>query len=240
VPGVALPWLYFGHSDHVYTGDAPLSMRFTRRGTRFSDSKAMFLCSEVETHTHAHYPRYRHRTDALGRPTVVAIGTRPSVHHINTTDLHQARLREEHVEPMHVAEAMVYHFFNKVRWGGTGPGGAGRIAAERDANGRLLLWPPNLALLLSDQSLEEHIGRREFRHRPDVAYARLKHPSEDLAQSRLNATISLVGACAVQDPFARGKDSLHDGMLFVTYRGWGLTAIPSNPSRWAAFTSPLL
>ena len=114
VPGVALPWLFFGHSNHVYTEDAPLSVRFTRRADSLVCSKTMFLCSQVDAHPHAHYPRYVQLPNNGSQ--YIAIGTDPDHFRLPTSELHQSMIRPQHLLPVESAQAMVYHFFNKVLW----------------------------------------------------------------------------------------------------------------------------
>ena len=112
MPGVALPWLFFGHSNHVYTEDVPLSVRFTQRAPRLVCSKTMFLCSQVYAHPHAHYPRYR-RFGTRSKEQYIAIGTDPAKNKLPIYERHQARIRPQHLLPVELSEAMVFHFFNK-------------------------------------------------------------------------------------------------------------------------------
>ncbi len=112
MPGLALPWLFFGHSNHVYTEDAPLSVRFTRRVDYLVCSKTMFLCSHVYAHPHAHYPRYRPLPNNGSQ--YIAIGTDPDRFRMSTSEQHQARIRPQHLLPVEASQAMVFHFFNKV------------------------------------------------------------------------------------------------------------------------------
>lgn len=158
VPGVALPWLFFGHSNHVYMEDVPLSVRFTQRAPRLVCSKTMFLCSQVYAHPHAHYPRYR-RFETRSKEQYIAIGTDPAKNKLPIYERHQARIRPQHLLPVELSEAMVFHFFNK--------------------------------------SLEEHVGRREFRHRPDVPLTSV-HTNDNatraakMREHRLNETVTII------------------------------------------------
>ncbi len=108
---MALPWLFFGHSNHVYTEDVPLSVRFTTRAAQLVCSKTMFLCSQIYAHPHAHYPRYR-RFES--KRQYIAIGTNPAANKLPIYERHQAHIRPQHMLPVELSEAMVFHFFNKV------------------------------------------------------------------------------------------------------------------------------
>jgi hypothetical protein len=74
VPGVALQWLLFGHNRAVYSEDAPLALRFTRRANMLDRiTKTMFYCRRVCGHLSAHFPVYT-AVEGGGNTTRVAIG----------------------------------------------------------------------------------------------------------------------------------------------------------------------